>query len=225
MPVDVAEQLVADLTAAQAAGGDIAGRPALGVRAVEPAPGRRWYLRAFEGPEFLCLRADLRPEREERPARRIAAASLLYEHAETLVDPDALRDLARAASRLLASGTEQGPLVDAVAVLAQEALDLAAWREAPERALASLTELERGAARHERLRTAYAAFVTASEPLVAVQGELPAQRVADLRALEEAAGRAGVAEPLSATLGAAVPACDEGAAEILAAHLTPLAGD
>jgi hypothetical protein len=141
------------------------------------------------------------------------------------VDPDALRDLARAASRLLASGTEEGPLADAVAALAQEALELAAWREAPERALASLTELERGAALHERLRAAYAAFVAASEPLVAVQHELPAERVADLRALEEAAGRTGVAEPLSATLGAAVPACDEGAGEILAAHLTPLAGD
>jgi hypothetical protein len=218
----LAERLLADLVAARDAAEALAGRPSAGVRAVEPSVGHRWYLCAFVGPAFLCLTAQLEPERDERRVRRVAVASLLYEQAEMLVDAEALRELARAAGRLLASGPEPGEVADAAGAVADEALGLAAWRDAPERALASLPDVEWAGVRHERVRAAYTRFVTATEPLVTMQDELSADLVARLRGLEEAAGRAGVAEDLTARLGAAVPACDNGADEILAAHLTAL---
>jgi len=218
-----AEDLAAQLSAAHAAASALAGREPLGLRAVEPASGRRWYLCAFEGPSFLCLAGGLQAEPSERRARQAAAASLLVERAEQLVDADALRDLARAVGRALAHGAEGDDLAEALGEVAQEALELAAWREAPERALASLPELEAGGRRHERLRAAYGRFVTASDPLVAVQDTLPPALVEALRGLEEAAGAAGVGESLAQRLGAALPDCDEGAGQVVALHLTRLA--
>jgi hypothetical protein len=64
--------------------------------------------------------------------------------------------------------------------------------------------------------------VSASAPLVSAQDRLSDEHLAALRALEEAAGHAGLAEALTPRLGAAVPSCDQGADEILAAHLTRL---
>jgi len=216
------QALVDDLGAARDAAAGLAGRPPLGLRAVEVAEGRRAYLCAFEGPAFLCLAADLRTERRARAVREVAAASLLWEQAEGLVDAERLQDLARAVGRLLALGSGRAAVEEALGAVAHRALELAAWREAPERAVASLPELDAGVERQERLLLGYTRFVAASEPLVAVQERLPAELVDALRAVEEAAGRAGAAERLAELLAAALPACDEGAGEMVAAHLTRL---
>jgi hypothetical protein len=216
-----AERLLADLEGARHAAETIAGRAPVGLRAVEPAAGRRSYLCAFDGPGFLCLDAALAPETAVRRAREVAVAGLLCEVAEEIVDAEALRGLAAAAGRLLAVEAE-GDVAEALGGTAEAALALAAWREAPERALASLPELDAAGRRHERLREAYTAFVTATAPLVEAQDALSDEHVAALRAMEEAAGRAGLAEGLVPQLGAAVPSCDHGADEILSAHLTSL---
>lgn len=218
------EKLAQDLAAARAAALALTGRAPLGLRAVEPASGRRWYLCAFEGPSFLCLAGGLDPEASERRAREAAAASLLVERAEQLVDSGALRGLAQAVGRVLAigMGDQADDLSEALAALAHEALELAAWRDAPERALASLPELDLGGRLHERLRTAYGRFVTASDPLVAVQDTLSRDLVEALRGVEEAAGAAGVGESLAQRLGAAIPDCDEGGGQVVALHLTTL---
>ena len=71
--------LVERLGAARDAAAALAGRPALGVRAVEPAHGRRSYLCAFEGPAFVCLDDRLAAERDARRVREAASASLLWE--------------------------------------------------------------------------------------------------------------------------------------------------
>lgn len=217
-----AERLLTDLEAARGRAEVVAGRAPLGLRAVEPALGRRGYLCAFDGPAFLCLTAELEAETAERRAREVAVAGLLFELAEELVDAEALRDLARAGGRLLALGAD-GDLADALGATAERALALAAWREAPERALASLPALEAAGRLHDGVRESYSRFITASDPLVALQDRLPAERVEALRAMEEAAGRAGLGEQLTPRLGGAVPSCDAGADEILAAHLTRLA--
>jgi hypothetical protein len=217
-----AEELVVDLEAASAAAAGTAGRAPLGLRAVEPVPDRRWYLCAFEGPAFLCLTSSLTTESDVDRVREVAAASLLWEHAEALVDPEALRVLARSASRLIAAGEEEPEVADSLAALAQAALALAAWREAPERALAALDDLESGVALHERARSAYGRFVVVTEPLVAIQEELAPERRAALREVEESAGRAALGGGLAARLADAMPDCDEGALQVVAAHLTRL---
>jgi voltage-gated potassium channel Kch len=219
---ELAERLAAARDAAAAAAG---GRPPLGVRAVEPAPGRRGYLVAFEGPGFLCLAGDLTPERGLARARRTASAGLLWEHAEELVDADALRELARAVGSFLARGA-RGPGVaessEALERVAARAIELAAWRERPIRALARVEDLDEAARLQERLAGAYARFMRASDPLVAVQETLDAELVQRLRAVEEAAGRAGAGERLADRLARALPDSDEGADQILAAHITRL---
>lgn len=217
------QDLVGRLAAARDAATSLAGRPPLGVRAVEVAPGRRGYLAAFEGPAFVCLAHDLRPEGGLRRAREAASAGLLWEHVEVLVDAEALRALAGAAGRLLAIGQDPGGILGTLETVAARALELAAWRDEPLRAVASLPDLDRGVALHERLMGAYLRFMRASEPLVEAQDALPVEVLDALRALESAAGRAGAAERLADRLAAAMPGCDEGADEIVAAHLTPLA--
>jgi hypothetical protein len=223
--VELAERLGAAVDAATAAAG---GRAPLGVRAVEAAPGRRGYLVAFEGPAFLCLADDLTPERGTQRARQTASAGLLWEHAEQLVDAEALRELARAIGRLLALGGPGPDVAEAFETLervAARAIELAAWRERPIRALARLDDLDRASRMQERLAGAYARFVRASDPLVAVQESLDAELVQRLRAVEEAAGRAGAGERLADRLARALPDCDDGADQILAAHLTRLRDD
>ncbi len=149
-------RLVDRLASAHAAAAGLAGRPPLGVRAVEPAEGRRSYLAAFEGPAFLCLTGDLAAEIDERRAREAASASLLWETVEALVDAAALRELARAVGGFLALGGDPAAVAQALEVVAMRALELAAWREAPLRALASLPALDEGVALQERLVGAYA---------------------------------------------------------------------
>jgi len=222
MAAEPAELLARQLTDAHAAAAAIAGRSPLGLRAIEPSAGRRWYLCAFEGPSFLCLTADLGAEGSERRAREAAALGLLWEHAEAAIDAEALRDLARAVSRALAGAYGPAGVDASLGALAEAALRLAGWREAPERALASLAELEAGGRLHEEVRSAYGRFVAATDPLAANQDALPDGQVAALREVEEAAGRVGLAESLAQRLGAAIPDCDEGAGQVVAGHLTRL---
>ena len=192
------------------------------MRAVEPAAGRRSYLVAFEGPAFLCLTGDLRAEMDERRAREAASASLLWETVESLVDSAALRELARAVGRFLAIGGELAAVSQTLETVATRALELAAWRDEPLRALASLPALDDGVALHERLTAAWSLFVRASEPLVDVQDTLSPELIAALRDVEESAGRAGAAERLADRLAGAMPGCEDGADQMVAANLTRL---
>jgi hypothetical protein len=211
------EELVARLRAARDAATALGGEPPLGVREVEPAAGRRAYLAAFPGPAFLCLDEALRPEADARRAREAASASLLWEHVEAMLDPEALRDLASAIGRLLALGGDPPEVTGPLETVATRALELAAWREDPLRAVASLPDIDRGAAVQDRLHGAYARFMRASDPLVKVQDTLPEALVGALRDVEEAAGRAGAGDRLADRLAAAMAECEEGAEQILAA--------
>ncbi|MDX6554645.1 MAG: hypothetical protein QOD86_840 [Miltoncostaeaceae bacterium] len=216
------QALVDDLGAAREAAGALAGRLPLGLRAVELAEGRRAYLCAFEGPGFLCLRGDLRAETRERAAHQVATASLLWEQAEGMVDAERLRELAGAIGRALAMGVEGPGVEHALGDVAELALALAVWRDDPRRAVASLADLDAGVAHQERLLTGYGRFVAASEPLAADQDRLAPELVQALRGVEEAAVRAGAVDRLAVRLADAMPGCDEGAGEIVAAHLTRL---
>ena len=211
--------LVERLHAARDAAAAVAGEVPLGVRAVEPAAGRRAYLAAFPGPAFLCLDERLAPEADPRRAREAASASLLWEHVEAMVDPDALRDMASAIGRLLALGGDPPEVTGPLETVAARALELAAWREDPMRAVASLPDIDEGAGVQDRLHGAYARFMRASDPLVAVQDTLPEALVAALRDVEEAAARAGAGDRLADRLAAAIPECDEGAGQMLDADV------
>lgn len=221
-PEERLQELVGGLSSARDAAAGLSGQAPLGVRAVEPAAGRRSYLVAFEGPAFLCLAADLTAEKDERRAREAASASLLWETVESLVDSAALRELARSVGRFLAIGGELTAVSQSLEVVATRALALAAWRDEPLRALASLPDLDEGVALHERLSTAWSLFVRASEPLVEAQDTLTPDVVAALRDVEESAGRAGAAERLADRLAGAMPGCEDGADQMVAAHLTRL---
>jgi hypothetical protein len=214
-----ADEIAQQLTAARAAAENIADRAPLGLRAVEPGRGR-WYLCAFDGPQFLCLTGDLVPERSSREIRDAAAAGLLYERLEQYVDGERLRELAAAASRVVARGEEDAAAIDALVSLAHEALGLAEWSDAPERIVAALANLDEASRRHERVRLAYSRFVAATDRLVAVQDTLDPERMAALRAVEEAAGEAEIGESLARRLGAAMDDCDAAAAQVVAAHIT-----
>jgi hypothetical protein len=215
------ERLVADLGAARAAAARLAGAEPLGLRAVEPPGEGRWYLCAFEGPSFLCLTASLEAEPDEHTARRVAAAALLVEHVEGIIDPSELRLLATLGARVVALTDDEG-VVESLGALADAAIRLADWREAPERALASIAGLDEAAALHEAARTAYAAFVRATDPLVAVQDRLPAELVQALTELEEAAGRAGIGTSLADRICEDMADVDEAALQLIASHRTPL---
>lgn len=219
MEVEAIERLVRELSAARDAASRIGGRTPVGVRAVEPAAGRRWYLCAFDGPSFACLTSDLGLERDERRARQAAACALLVEHAEGLVVADELEVVAGVAGRLIALSDGRPDLTVALADLAEAARLMAAWVGAPERAVASLHGLERTVSLQDDAREAYRRFVDASEPLVPIQDRLPADQVGALRDLEEACGRAGLGERLSRAVGAAIEQIDEGAREMLLAYV------
>jgi hypothetical protein len=219
---EIVGALVRRLESARDAAAGLAGRPPLGVRAVEPAAGRLSYLVAFDGPAFLCLTDRLSAEVDERRAREAASASLLWETVEVLVDSAALHELARAVGRFLALGGEPAEVASTLEIVAARALELAAWRDDPLRAMASLPALDEGVALQERLAGAFSRFVRASEPLVAVQETLTPEVVAALREVEEGAGRAGAAERLAERLAGAMPECEDGADQMIAAHVTRL---
>lgn len=210
------EALVAELEQARAAAARLAGAEPLGLRAVEPTPGRRWYLCAFEGPAFLCLDVALRPESEHARIREVASGSLLVERAESVIDATELTYLAGAAGRLLAATGEPPEVAASLESVAQRALEMAAWRESPQREVASVAALDTAVALHDRFQRAYGNFVAVSQPLVERQDDLDPELVSGLRVFEEAAGRAGVGEALAPLLGRSVEDCDEGAEQVLA---------
>lgn len=214
--------LVERLGAARDAAAAIVGLPPRGLRAVEPAGGRRSYLCAFDGPAFLCLDENLAPERDARRVREAASASLLWEQVESLVAAAALRDLAEAVGRALARGGDPPEVASSLEVVAARALDLARWRDDPGRALASVPELDRATALQELLVGAYRRFVRASEPLVQVQERLDAGLVEALGDVERSAGPAGAAERLADRLAAALPESEDGADQVVRAHVTRL---
>jgi hypothetical protein len=216
------EALAAELGEVEKAASALVSQDALGLRAVEPIPGRRWYLCAFAGPAFLCIRRDLAPESRSAQVREVAAGSLLVERAEVIVDAAELRYLAGAAGRLLAAAGEPGDLEESIELVAHRALQIAAWRESPQREVASVAALDTAVALQEHFLTAYGRFVALSQPLVERQDELEPDVVSGLRVFEEAAGRAGIGEPLASRLGATIEDCDEGARQVVAAHLLPL---
>lgn len=217
-------RLVAELGAAHAAAVAAAGREPLGVRAVESVAGARAYLCAFEGPQFLCLTRDLTPERDARRVREAATASLLWEYLELFVDPEALEALTEAIGQLLALGGDPRDVMETLERVAARSLELTRWRTLPERALASLPAMDEAAALQGRLHAAYSLFMRTSEPLVEIQSTLPPALVDALRAVEQAAGMARAPERLADLLGRAMGECTEGADEIVALHLTRLAG-
>ena len=214
--------LVRGLESARDAAAEVAGRPPLGLRAVEAVAGRRSYLCAFEGPAFLCLTSELRPEADTRRAHEAASASLLWEHLESAVDADALRDLASAIGRLLALGADPPEVGATLQVVAARALRLAAWRDESLRALASLPAADDASLLQDRLAGAYARFMRVSEPLVEMQDQLPEGVVAALRDVEESAARAGAVNRLADRLRLAMPECEDGAQQMVGAHLTRL---
>lgn len=218
------EALVADLTAAAAAAAAIAGREPAGIRAIEIAPGVRRFLCAFPGPGFLCVAGDGTPLADARAVHQAATAGLAWEHLEAVVDVERLEDLAAAGARVLALTGEPPDMAAAVAQVVEAGRELAAWRLSPLRAEASIPQVDVATALHERVHRAYARFVTTSEHLVAVQDRLTPDLVAALRAFEEAAGRARVAERLAEVVAQIVSACDAAATEMVEAHITPLAG-
>ena len=220
--MDIAlETLVDMLGRARDAAAVVTGRMPQGVRAVELAEGRNWYLCAFDESGFLCLGADLDAERIAGRVREVATCVLLVEHTESIVDPTELELVASISARL-AGLLDEPAVVDALAAIGQGSIELAAWRSAPERALASLPQLDRCVQRHDRVRAAFGRFVESTDPMVERQGELPGELVRALCDLEQAAAQAGLDRSLAAVAAEAMPAIDAGAEEILARHLTRL---
>ena len=213
--------LVEDLGAARDEAAAIAGRPPMGVRAVESAHGRRSYLCAFEGPSFLCLDAGLAAARDPRQVREAAAASLLWEQLESLIDSASLRDLAAAIGRLLARGGDPPEVAGTLEVVAARAPFV--LEVELESVVASVPELDRATALQERLVGAYRRFLRASEPLVEVQDRLDDGLVEALGDVERSAGPAGAAERLAERLAAALPEGEDGADQVVRAHITRLA--
>ena len=217
------KQLAADLgTAGHAVAGLSQGAEILGVRAVEIGPGRRHYLGALAGPSFACLDASFVPVTSEREAREVAAAALLCERADDEVDVAALHALAQSAGSALAVSTGSLGVDEALGELAERALALAAWPAAPLRVVSSLAGVEQATALHIALQVAHASYVRATEPLVEDQAGLPETTVTRLREIDERAGIAGVLTPFASRLGGWIGDCDEGAADVVARHLTPL---
>ena len=213
--------LVTDLEGAAQGAASIAGRDPIGVRAVEPAAGERWYLCAFDGPAFLCLDRDHNPEGLRRRAQHAAGCALLVEHAESLVDAAEL-DLTAGVAGRVGAALDDPAVAEALGALGTGVVALSAWRSEPERAIASLPALETAIRLHDVARAGYQRFIEVSEPLVAIQDTLPEEVVHGLRDLEEAANRAGLARPLALAVSEAIAVIDAGTREILELHLTPL---
>jgi hypothetical protein len=220
---DPLQTLVTALGRAQARAEAVIGEPAAGVRAVEPAAGRRWYLCAFAGPRFLCLDVTMQVERDVLRVHRAAACALVVEHAEGLIEQGEMDVLASASTTLMAY-VEAADLGDALGGLARDAHELARWSAAPERAVASLPALEAAIALHEDARRHYERFMKRTEPLVEIQDRLSDELVGALRDVEQAAGRAGLLTPVPAAIAQAMQTLDAGAGEIVAAHAEALDG-
>ena len=220
-PFDV-DALAAEMAAARDAAEALAARPMAGLRAVRPGTGGLAWLVAFEGPAFLCLGADLRPVGSLARVRDVAQASLAAEVVEDMVDADALRALRPHVDVLAPWRADMPAAVDALGRAAGAAEDLAEWRDAPERIVASLVAMDAAVGMQERAHAAYATFVGVTEPLVSRQDDLDRELLAALASLEQAAGQAGLGASLGKVVGEGMGAIVEAADELAAAHLTPL---
>jgi hypothetical protein len=220
-PFDI-DALAAEMAAARDAAEALAARPMAGLRAVRPGTGGLAWLVAFEGPAFLCLGADLRPVGSLARVRDVAQASLAAEVVEDMVDADALRALRPHVDVLAPWRADMPAAVDALGRAAGAAEDLAEWRDAPERIVASLVAMDAAVGMQERAHAAYATFVGVTEPLVSRQDELDRELLAALASLEQAAGEAGLGASLGKVVGEGMGAIVEAADELAAAHLTPL---
>lgn len=200
----------------------LAGRPMMGLRAVAPGTGGLTWLVAFDGPVFLCLDDHLRPVESLARVRDVAQASLAAEVVEEMLDADALRALVPATEALDAWRGDMPAAVDALHRAATHAGALAAWRDAPERVVASLVEIDAAVAMQERAHAAYATFVGVTEPLVERQDELDTGLIAALTAVEQAADAAGLGGSLGKMMGQGMGGIADAADEMAAGHLTPL---
>lgn len=217
-----AQALASRMAQARDAAEALAGRPMMGLRAVAPGTGGMFWLVAFAGPEFLCLDDHLRAVRARARLRDVAQASLAAEVVEEMVDADALRALLPATQALDAWRGDMPSAVQALDRAAAHALALAAWRDAPERVVASLVQLDAAVAMQERAHAAYATFVGVTEPLVERQDQLDARLLAALTAVEQAAGAAGLGGSLGKMMGQGMGGIAEAADEMAGSHLTPL---
>lgn len=216
------QALAARMGDARDAAEAVAGRRMMGLRAVAPGTGGLAWLVAFEGPAFLCLDEQLRPAESLARVRDVAQASLAAEVVEEMVDADALRALAPATAALDAWRADLPAAVEALDRAAAHAGALADWRDAPERIVASLVELDAAVAMQERAHAAYATFVGVTEPLVERQDQLDAQLLVALTAVEQAAGAAGLGGSLGKMMGQGMGGLAEAADEMAGGHLTPL---
>lgn len=211
-----------DMTAAREAAEAVAGRAIEGLRPVHPGTGDRAWMVAFPGPAFLCLRDDLVAEPSLARVRDVAQALVVAELVEEVVDADALLGLAPHVQVLARWRDDLPAAVEALERAVVACGQLAEWRDAPSRILASLVEVDAAALMQERAHAAYATFAGVTEPLVARQGELDQGMLAALVAVEQAAADAGLGMSLGAMLGEAAPRVAEAADEMAALHVTPL---
>jgi hypothetical protein len=216
---DALEALVARLGRARDAAAAAVGRPPLGLREVEFAPGDHAYLCAFDGPAFVCVDAHGEVVSAAHVVHRIATLSLVWEQLEAEVDGTRLEEVAEAAGRVLALTDAPAPMCAAIAATTEHVMTLVAWRASPLRATASLVQVDVLFALQERVTGEYARFVHASEPLVAEQESLNADLAAALGAFERAAIAAGLGARLADRLGGAVGAAGQAADEIVAAQV------
>lgn len=211
-----------DIATARGAAQEVVGRPALGVRPVEPGTGGRAWMAAFPGPAFLCLGSDLAAERSLARVRDVAQALVVAELAEDALDADALRGLGPRVRVLARWRADLPAAIEALERAAAASVLLADWRDAPGRIVASLVEVDGGAVLQQRAHAAYATFAGVTEPLVARQDRLDPGMLAALAAVEQAAAEAGLATSLGGMLGEAAPRVAEAADEMASLHVVPL---
>jgi hypothetical protein len=219
--VDVS-RLEDDMRRAAGAAEAVAGRPMLGLRPVRPGTGGLSWLVAFTGPAFLCMDEALRPEQSLARVRDVAQANLASEVVDEIVDADALRALRPHVDVLAGVSPDLPAAVDALRRCADAAEALAHWRDAPERIVASLVDLDEAVLIQARAHAAYATFSSVTEPLVQRQAELPAVLISALVAVEQAASEAGVGASLGGMLGEGMGGIVDAADEMARGHLTPL---
>ncbi|MEZ5081454.1 MAG: hypothetical protein R2878_12530 [Thermoleophilia bacterium] len=215
------EALLARQQRAHAAALRVAGREPLGLRIIDLGDGNPHTLCAFAGPGFLCLRSDDTPQPDRRHVVRHAAAGLLWEHVEGLVDAARFEALATAGGRLRALALPQD-VADAVDSVVEQTIPIVHWRTSPLRAVVDMSQLDVLTARHTEANRAFSRFVSATDPLAEEQSALDAALVSALGDFERAAVDSGVTERLADVINAALVACDDAANEMADAHLTPL---
>jgi len=217
---DPLNELVGELTAAQAAAQRIGGGEVAGVRAVESRPGARHYMCAFGDGRIGCVDATLGPVAAGPVVREVLRAALLIEHAEEVLDVATLHVMIGEAN------TARGLIDDQAVRIAIDGLiaatrALIAWREDPQRAVARMSALDEAVSEHDAIRRAHIAFVASTDPLVPIQDTLPGEVRGALRELELASAAAGVSGNLTALLAGVLPAIDTGVDELLERYWDP----